>query len=363
MKHFDRILKTAGIIKASPEDTLSSTLAHLSSSHDAAFIFDDKNNFMGVINPYYALIKNSNPGQTKVENCLFHPPRITSQDSLARIARLMTESKIHYLPVFNEKQEFSGITSARRILHIMQEMDISSLKIGEILQGKKGQIISVLEDDTLSEAVNLFKKHKLSKLVMIDKNMKVKGILSYYDLIPYLIAPGISKSRGRGRKNNEDREKLMSMKVKNYAKTTILTMTPQDTIRDLIACILKKKKGSVIIIDRESHPVGIMTTKDIFTLLEHQTRLKPLTVTTKHISNEHKQLVEELTIYLQTYIEGQDNLKVARLLMEEERNGGLYNIHIHLTPHKGTGELIKREGKDLRELVREIREAMKAVSR
>lgn len=361
MKHFDRILKTAGIIKASPADALSSTLAHLSSSHDAVFVFEEQNHFVGVVNPYYALIKTSNPGKTKVEHCLFHPPRVTHQDSLSRIARLMTESKIHYLPVFNEKQEFVGITSARRILHIMQDMEVSKLKVEQVLDGRKGKVIAVYEDDTIGDAVNLFKKHKISKLVMIDKNMKLKGILSYYDLIPYLVAPGVSKSRGRGRKNNEDKEKLMNMKVKNYARTTTLTMTPKDTIGEVIACILKKKKGSVIIIDAESRPIGIMTTKDIFALLESPNKQKPLVVTTKHIAEEHSRTVSDLTEYIQTYIDGQQEIKSAKLLIEEEKNGGLYNVHITLLPVKGEGELIKREGKDLKAILKDLHGALKAL--
>ncbi len=363
MKQFDRILKTTGIIKSSPETALSTALAQLSSSHDAAFVFDDKNHFIGVINPYYALIKTSNPGKTKVEHCLFHPPRITSQDSLERISRLMTESKIHYLPVFNEKQEFTGITSARRILKIMEGMDLANQKISEILNRKNAKVISVYEDSSLGEAIQLFKEHKISKLVVIDKHMRLKGILSYYDLIPYIVAPGVSKSRGKGHKNNEDRDKLMAMKVRNYAKSTTLTSTPQDTIETVISSILKKKRGSVIIIDTESHPIGILTTKDIFSLLQPQEQLKPLILTTKHVSEQHTKLVEALAQHVQTYIEGEETLKSGKLLVEEEKNGSLFSVHITLVPHKGTGELIKRQGKDIAEIVREIRESMKALSK
>ena len=244
----------------------------------------------------------------------------------------------------------------------MLNMGLHTAKVSEVLNGNSGNVISVYEDDTVGDAVSLFKKHKISKLVVIDKNLKLKGILSYYDLIPYLVAPGISKSQGRGTKNNEDRDKLMNMKVKNYAKTTTLTMSPGDTIGEVISCILKKKKGSVIIIDRESHPIGILTTKDIFALLEPQNKMKPLTVTTKHVSDEHTQTVQDLSNYVQAHIEGDERWQSARLLVEEEKNGGLYNVHITLTPSKGEGELIKREGKDLREIMREIHETIKAMS-
>ncbi|MBP7966995.1 hypothetical protein KAZ66_01865, partial [Candidatus Woesebacteria bacterium] len=66
--------------------------------------------------------------------------------------------------------------------------------------------------------------------------------------------------------------------------------------------------------------------------------------------------------YVQNYIEGQPLLKSAKLLVQEEKNGGIYNVHVTLIPLKGEGELIKREGKDLKDIVREIHEALKALS-
>ena len=109
-------VKTKNIIKISLEDSLSSALSHLSSSHDAAFIFDDKKKFVGVINPYHALIHASYPGNAKVAHCLFHPPRVKRNFSISKVAQLFIESKLHYLPVFDERDEFIGITSARRLL-------------------------------------------------------------------------------------------------------------------------------------------------------------------------------------------------------------------------------------------------------
>ena len=70
------ILKTEGIFKSTKDETLGTVLNNLSSSHDAAFIFEDKDfkKYLGVINPYYALIKSNYPPDTKVERAIFHAP-------------------------------------------------------------------------------------------------------------------------------------------------------------------------------------------------------------------------------------------------------------------------------------------------
>lgn len=70
------IIKKDNIITVSPDVTLTQALSRLSTSHDAAFVFDDKKKYLGVINPYYALIRSSHPGNAKAAHCLHHPPKI-----------------------------------------------------------------------------------------------------------------------------------------------------------------------------------------------------------------------------------------------------------------------------------------------
>ena len=103
------IIKTGRIIKISPEETISHAFSQMRTSHDAAFVFDGKDNFLGLINPYYALIKSSYPGNAKVKHCLYHPPKLKINSSINKVAQLFIESKIHYLPVFDDQDRFLGI--------------------------------------------------------------------------------------------------------------------------------------------------------------------------------------------------------------------------------------------------------------
>lgn len=258
------ILKKEGIIKLSPDDTLSYALAKTRTSHDAAFVFDERNHYLGVINPYYALIKSSYPGNAKVKHCLYHAPKININYPLAKVASLFIESKVHYLPVFDDKENFLGIISARRLLSRFVRNDFFSITLGVILKSKNKPVTTIYEDDTVSTAINVFKKNKVSKLVVINKDLKLKGILTYYDLISYLIEPRNSQHRGEREGNHSG---FHHLKIKHFSKIYTLTLKPEEKAAKALELILQKKIGSIVIIDKERHPIGIITTKDFLKIL------------------------------------------------------------------------------------------------
>ncbi len=262
------LLKENNIIKISPDATLSQALSKLSTSHDAVFVFDDKGKFLGLINPYYHAIRNSYPSNTKVIHCLFHPPKIYINYPLTKVAELFIQSKVHYLPVFDQKDNFLGIISARRVLSYLRSLPLFEEKIGEFIKFKKLPII--IETNTpVSEAINLFKKEKVSKLIVVAKDNKLKGVLSYYDLINLLITPKVKESKGDrlGSKFH-----LLNKPVYEYYKTTVLTLTEDDFLKKAVELILDKKIGSVIIVDKNKKPLNIITTRDLLQFYINQSK-------------------------------------------------------------------------------------------
>lgn len=254
------IVKRDNIIKVDPDMTLSHALSRLSTSHDAAFVFDDKNKFMGVINPYYCLIRSSHPGNSKVEHALHHPPRIYTDYSVPKVASLLIESKIHYLPVFDRKENFVGIISARRILSSLKDFPAFKKTIKEALRFRRRPLTVIYDDETVAQALTLFKSSKLSKLVVINRDMKLKGILSYYDLISFLIQP---KNHEGKMERVGNKIHLFNQHVKYYMKTYVLSLKENNLLSEAFHLVINKKIGSVVIVDDVRHPIGIVTTRDL----------------------------------------------------------------------------------------------------
>ena len=168
------ILKENDIIKVSPEDHLSKVLSKLSTSHDAAFVFDEEDKYMGIVSPYFTIIKSSMPANTKVQHCLTHTAKIYLNYPLSKVCQLFIESKIHYLPVFDEKDKFLGIISARRILSYFKDLSIFKVGVEKIINKRWQGLVTVYEDDTITQAIHLFKTNKISKLIVINHDKKLK---------------------------------------------------------------------------------------------------------------------------------------------------------------------------------------------
>ncbi|MCA9372072.1 CBS domain-containing protein [Candidatus Woesebacteria bacterium] len=352
--NISNLIKTTNVIKTSPEETLSSALRQLNSSHDAAFVFDEKDNILGVINPYYTIIKTSTDPGTKVKHVLFHPPKIYPQDSLARVAQMMIDSKIHYLPVLDGKQKFVGIITARRIMRAMMDDEkIANLNLRHVLDMKGNKpLVSVKLNQTLLEALELYKQYRISKLIVINDNMQLRGVLSNYDLIPYLT--NIS-SRTDRKQSTTDKNKLAKMKVKNYAKRSSIIMNPQQTVSQTVREILDKSIGSVIIVDNESHPVGIVTTKDILSLLAQSNKPRKANVVFSHDALVDKKELVELKQFIERNAGKFSHIKDINIVFEEEKEGHMLSIKAHIFPRKGKQEVVAEEGKDKGKIIKKIK--------
>lgn len=346
------IIKTENIIRISPEETLSSALSRMRTSHDSAFVFNSQGQFMGVINPYYSLIKSSFPGNAKVKHCLYHPPKVKMNYSIPKVAGLFIESKIHYLPVFDEHDLFIGIISARHLLTSYLNSTHFSIPISHILRTKHKPIVTVYEDDIISTAVNLFKKTKVSKLIVIDKGFKLKGVLSHYDLITYLISPKSSPHRGEREGNHVS---FYHQKVKNFAKTYALTLTPNDIATHALKLIIYKKIGSIVIVDAERHPIGIITTKDFLRLLMKQGTGARIDLISKNLSHQSRQIVGGFFNYLSLWVKKIPEVRKAKLFVEEGKQGHRFKVAVSLIPKKGSPQIIKREGKNLVRVLHDIK--------
>lgn len=354
------IIKTDNIIKIKPDETLSSALSKLTTSHDGGFVFSEDQRYLGIINPYYCLIKASHPSNAKVEHCLVHAPRIRLNMPINKIAKLFIESKIHYLPVFDQQEKFIGIISARRLISSFKNLDIFKIPIKEYLKIKKTPLVTINENDLISQALAVFKEKKFSKLIVIGQDFKLKGILSYYDLISYLISPKNSAHRGERVGN---RINYYHLRVKNFAKSYVLTLTENNLVKDAINLILEKKIGSVVIVDDHRHPIGIITTKDILRFFFNIKEQSKIEIASKNLSAQSRRILGDFFDRFNFFLKKEPEITKAKLFIKEEKNGGLFEAVFSLFPKKGKPQVIKKEGRSLFNVLEPIGKILKRIKK
>lgn len=348
------IVKTDNIIKVSVDDTLSSALSKLSTSHDACFVFKGEE-FVGIINPYHHLIKTSLPGNAKVGHCVFHPPRVLLSYSYAKVAQLMDESRVHYLPVFNKVGEFEGIVSARRMLSNLAQSQLFKVKLKDVIAAKKTPLVKIMENDFITTALATFKQTKVSKLLVVDEQNKLKGVLSYYDLISFLITPKQKTHKGE---RDGDKIHFTHQKVKNFSKKYVLTLNPEETMQDALNLIIEMKIGSVVVLDKERHPIGIVTTKDFLRLLMSYEEQRRIQVITRNLSNQSRHILGGFFNSISSQLKKLQGVK-ARLFIKEERDGGLFKVVYSIFPKRGKPLVYEQEGRDLKEILKKVKNSHK----
>lgn len=303
---------------------------------------------MGVINPYHSLIRNGrNQGDSKVGNCIFHPPRLHPDDTIDRVVTLMRDSRMHYLPVVDDQRHLIGVVSARRILRELMQADAFSGTVNDALQSKGKPIVSVYATDEISKIRHLFESEDVSKLVVIDEDMKLEGIMSYYDLIPHFIAPTDKPDSGSKLVRIDDEDMFVHLKVKNVMQMRVHTRKPEESLRDCVNDIVSREMGSVVIINRQGYPVGILTVRDLLMRLTSEPEGIVIELSTNDIAPEHMQTIHEYGPHIDKWVNKLKDVQRVHMLIKQEKGGHLFKLRLSIIPTKGKPTIITDEGKDL----------------
>ncbi len=248
------LIKTDNIYKAHASDSLSSALKSLTHSHDAAFVFDDDDKFIGVINPYYAVYQNNFPPETKLENAVHKPPVLSPDTYIWDIAKLMRESKVYYLPVI-EKNEFIGIISINRLLQAIRSM--KTMKNLPVAMKKK--IITVDHDATLEEAYTTMRDQQVSRLPVVNPHGHLVGLITRYDIQKVLATP---KERPQFARIGE-KTGFLDRPIHAYYQKVVVQGQTDTPVEKIIEEMFTRTVGSMVIVDSNRKPVGIVSTHDI----------------------------------------------------------------------------------------------------
>jgi IMP dehydrogenase len=121
------------------------------------------------------------------------PYTLRADQKLKDAKRLMTQFGVSGLLVLDKRAKLQGIVTERDILF---ERDPEK-KITEIMTGIK-DMVTARADINLQEAERVLHKHKLEKLPLIDKNGKLRGLITTRDLLSLEQYPHASKDeKGR----------------------------------------------------------------------------------------------------------------------------------------------------------------------
>jgi len=122
-------------------------------------------------------------------------------------------------------------------------------------------VITVSMDDSLRAVRQLFDEHRFHHLLVVE-GRKLIGVISDRDLFRHL-------SPFLGHDLSERSQDLATLNQRAHQIMTRkpISASPDTTVQEAIATILEHRISCLPVVDENSHPVGIITWRDILKTL------------------------------------------------------------------------------------------------
>jgi IMP dehydrogenase len=116
------------------------------------------------------------------------PITMRPHNKIYEAKEVMKKYKISGLPIVDEKNKLVGILTNRDI-RFETRLNLA------IEKAMTKDLVTVPLGTSLEEAEKLFHKHKIEKLLMVDKNFSLKGLITYKDILKRIQYPHASKDK------------------------------------------------------------------------------------------------------------------------------------------------------------------------
>ena len=235
-------------------DTLSRCLELFKKDAPPALaVLGEKEKYSGVISRRWIVRARLDPATTKVKSLMRPAPKLEPDMSLSKAAKLMIQSGVRQLPVF-EKEKLQGFVTDEQIIHGAVAQDWGGATIEQIMS-KAPFTLDVTR--SVGAALSLFREHDISHVPVME-NGKVVGIVSTQDIIQNVFQPNQRQTLGdiKGEKIQ-----VLSIPAKGVMTSPVVTVTPETTLKEAenkmhsfnVHCLVVQAKDKL---------VGIVTKRD-----------------------------------------------------------------------------------------------------
>lgn len=244
------------IISVSPEDNVSKLISLIEKHCFREILVIEKNKLKGIIYSKEISKKGiTDPTKAKVNSLMRFPPHTLSpEQDVNEAAKLIFKTGLRALPVV-ENSKVIGIVSMHDIVD-----SVSSTK--EFRQTVAESIMSVpetaKEDTDIGFARVMMREKNISRIPIVDKNNKLKGVVTIFDLLK-AIKP---HERMSFYSMSEEKETIMGIPLSVVMNDSPTIVERKSSLSEVVGMI-KKYDTDGLIVEENGFPVGVITEKDL----------------------------------------------------------------------------------------------------
>jgi len=242
------------------DEPLSRILPILEKSGGKGAILVEEDGKIGGVIREKDLIRGSiivNPHETKVKNFVVRTGILSLNDlTPVNVAKRFIEDSTPFVIVkLNGKY---GIIDIDDFLNLIKPR-FKDVKVRDIMNT---EVITVKAHDTVAKALATMRSHGIDRVVVINDNNKVVGIVTGKDIIDRVLAP---RKRAKFGELRGEKEETLSILVESVMSYPVITANKNDNVSEVIDKMIENNISSIVV-TRDNIPEGILIKKDI---LEH----------------------------------------------------------------------------------------------
>jgi len=187
-------------------------------------VLDDKGRYVGVITRRWIIRSGLDPASTKVKTLMRPAPKVELSVSLSKAAKLMIESGVRQLPVF-EKRKLVGFITDEGIIHGAVTRQWGNTKVKEIMTKSPSTIEA---NRSVGAVLSIFREQGISHVPVMDSG-KLVGIVSIQDIIVHVIQPQRRQTLGD---RSGEKNPLLSIPVKGIMNSPVVTVQAEASLKE-----------------------------------------------------------------------------------------------------------------------------------
>ena len=171
------------------------------------------------------------------------PITVSPSTSLLKTREILLQKKAKRV-IVTDKNFPIGVITEKDIAKKIYESGTKPIKLVKAKDFKLKKLYTLNKENSVKECARLMKKHRISLVIILNKDKKLEGIVTKTNLATAFLTKGTD-----------------SVLVSKVMKTNIVTAAPSDPIL-FVESLLLKYGISRIIIKRNQKPVGVITFRD-----------------------------------------------------------------------------------------------------
>jgi len=246
---------TQGFSSVTENDSISKCLELFKKEKPPVIaVLNARGKYVGTISRRWVIRVRLDPSTTKVKSLMRSAPKVSPEFSLSKAARLMIESSVRQLPVF-EKNKLLGFVTDEDIIHGAVTQEWGNVAVDKIMT-KAPQVIDA--NRSIGAVLTLFREHGVSHVPVMDKG-KLAGIVSIQDVIEQVFQPRERQTRGEivGGK-----VPVLSIPAKGIMTKPVITVQPEASLKKAAKKMHDHDVTCLVVVSNDGRLTGIVTKLD-----------------------------------------------------------------------------------------------------